>query len=317
MEKGTKMIITLALSLIVVGGILFVLALSSNGWRFQSSNYESAEYEITDTFQGISINIDTADITFLPSTNGMVTASFYEHKHEKHQVSVIDDSLSISVKNEKKWWENLFNISSPKITIYLPEGAYGALKIDASTGDISIPSDFSFESIDVSLSTGDTSIYAKTNGSAKIEASTGDVTIDGMTPTSLGVTVSTGEVSIKNVACSGDISLEFSTGDVEIIDTVCGKLSANGSTGDMLVKNTVASESFNFDLSTGSIDFDRSDANEIYINVTTGDVKGTLLSSKIFFVNTDTGKVSVPESTTGGKFKCETSTGDVIISFAN
>ena len=45
---------------------------------------------------------------------------------------------------------------------------------------------------------------------------------------------------------------------------------------------------------TGDIEFFRCDAKDIIINTTTGDVKGTLLTDKIFDIDTDTGNKHIP-----------------------
>ena len=61
------------------------------------------------------------------------------------------------------------------------------------------------------------------------------------------------------------------------------------------------------------MNFEASDAASIFVETDTGDVKGSLLSEKIFIINTDTGKKEVPESTTGGRCKITTDTGDIKI----
>ena len=55
------------------------------------------------------------------------------------------------------------------------------------------------------------------------------------------------------------------------------------------------------------------DAAELEIKTGTGDVQGTLLSEKVFVVKTNTGKIQVPETVTGGKCKITTTTGDIRI----
>jgi len=60
--------------------------------------------------------------------------------------------------------------------------------------------------------------------------------------------------------------------------------------------------------------FEGCDAGEIYVDTDTGDVSGTLLSDKVFIVKTDTGKIDVPNSISGGRCEIETDTGDVKIS---
>ena len=59
--------------------------------------------------------------------------------------------------------------------------------------------------------------------------------------------------------------------------------------------------------------FDACDAAEIYVKTDTGDVTGTLLSDKKFFAESDTGKVSVPKSVTGGRCEISTDTGRIDI----
>ncbi len=52
---------------------------------------------------------------------------------------------------------------------------------------------------------------------------------------------------------------------------------------------------------------------ELFIKTSTGDVEGSLLADKVFIVNTDTGEVDVPKTTSGGKCEIKTDTGDVEI----
>ena len=66
-------------------------------------------------------------------------------------------------------------------------------------------------------------------------------------------------------------------------------------------------------LSTGDVNFNRSDALEIKVKVSTGDVTGNLLSPKIFYAETTTGKKDVPKTTVGGICEITTTTGDIII----
>ena len=51
----------------------------------------------------------------------------------------------------------------------------------------------------------------------------------------------------------------------------------------------------------------------IYVETDTGDVRGTILTSKIFFAKSDTGDEDVPETTTGGICRIKTDTGDIKI----
>ena len=67
--------------------------------------------------------------------------------------------------------------------------------------------------------------------------------------------------------------------------------------------------------STGDLYFEGFDAKNIYVELSTGDVKGTILTSKDFDANSDTGHVSVPKTREGGDCIINVSTGDIIISY--
>ena len=66
--------------------------------------------------------------------------------------------------------------------------------------------------------------------------------------------------------------------------------------------------------STGKVEFNQCDADTIYVKTNTGSVTGSLLSEKVFITDTDTGKVDVPKTITGGRCEITTDTGNIIIS---
>ena len=122
----------------------------------------------------------------------------------------------------------------------------------------------------------------------------------------------TGNVNIENIKAY-NIDISVSTGDTELKDVDCKNLVIKGSTGDTVLKDVVATEKLTVERSTGNIQFDNSDAATITIKTTTGSVTGTLRTAKIFIAKTFTGKISVPETLTGGKCEITTSTGDIKI----
>ena len=66
---------------------------------------------------------------------------------------------------------------------------------------------------------------------------------------------------------------------------------------------------------TGNLFFDGFDAENIYVQLSTGDVKGTILSSKFFRANSDTGDVSVPDTREGGECIITVDTGSINITY--
>ncbi|MCQ2427410.1 MAG: DUF4097 domain-containing protein, partial [Clostridia bacterium] len=80
------------------------------------------------------------------------------------------------------------------------------------------------------------------------------------------------------------------------------------------LKNVVTEGTIAIERSTGDVRFEGCDADELEISTDTGDVTGSLLSSKVFIAHSDTGRIDVPETTSGGKCKITTDTGDIKLS---
>jgi len=319
MKLAVKISLIVATSLVMLGIVIFAVAMSLNGWDFKklsNGGLESKTYEEIGDFNNISITALYEDVEFLPFDGDGCKIVCDERSKMSHSVVITDGALKIQTQDDRAWYEKLFNFGEEKMTVYLPNSEYGALNVVGRTGDILIPKDFTFESIDVQLSTGDVECFASAKGAVKITASTGDIDVEGITASVLELTVSTGDIDVKSVSLDGEVKIKVSTGETDLSDLTCNSLVSSGNTGDIGLKNVIVSGSVNIERSTGDVEFNRCDASEIVVKTDTGDVNGTLLSDKIFFVETDTGRVSVPKTTTGGKCTVTTSTGNIIFEIA-
>ena len=301
MSKKTKAGLIIGASLFIIGCIIFVGVMSMLKWDFRKLStvkYETNEYEITEEFNQILATTTTADVVLMPSEDGKCKIVCYEKTKVKHEVKVESGQLIIEAHDERRWYEHisLFSFEAPKITIYLPTDVLTSLNINASTGNIDIPSDFKFESIDISASTGNVSCYASATNEIKIE-------------------LSTDNIRLKDIS-AGSVNLRVSTGSINLSSVRCDTLTSISKTGDVELKDVIASQKLHIEGSTGDVELERCDAQEIYIKVSTGDVEGSLLSEKIFITKTSTGDIEVPHSTTGGKCEITTSTGDIEIEIA-
>ncbi len=312
-----KLWLIVAASLILVGSLIFVGVMFVLKWDFtklSTVRYVENTYEVTEEFQNISISSDTAKINFVP-TDGQTRVECVEEEHAGYTVSVKDGTLEIKRQNNKKWYHYIgVNFGSPKVTVYLPAGAYGALTIDTDTSDINIPIDFSFRGMDITASTGDVKSIAVVTGTVSIKTSTGDIDVQNIVADAVSLNVSTGHITATTVICYGEMRVKVTTGKTELNNVQCGSLWSEGSTGDMTLTTVFAEGSLSIDRSTGDVKLKCCDAGEIYITTDTGDVTGSLRSEKVFITETDTGKIRVPESITGGKCKITTDTGDIKIS---
>lgn len=298
--KKTMISLAFAALLILGGGILFVSTMATLHWDFEALStiqYETNTYVITEDFHNITINSGTADILFLPSYDGSCRVVCDEERDTKYNVAVEDDSLIIKLVSDKSisnYIRNIgINLHTPKLTVYLPKAEYKHLTIQEDTGDIRLPADFHFESMDLSLHTGDVACFASVSEQMKIKTTTGHICAEKVSADMLDLTVSTGNVRLDNVRCNA--------------------LQTTGSTGDILLKNVIAVDTISIRRSTGDVRFDASDAAAISVETDTGDVTGTLLTDKVFTTHTSTGEVEVPQNTTGGRCEITASTGDIQI----
>ena len=320
MKRSVKIWLIVAASCMLVGGIMFagaMFAVKGDFTKLSTVKYENKKYEIDDSFEDISINTKAADIVFLPSDDDKCTIICDESEKIKYSVSVKDDKLTIAVNDMRKWYDHIqisISFDLPKITVYMPADEYGSLLIKDTTGDIEISKDFKFESADISLTTGDVKNYASVLNDFKIKSTTGDIGLENISVGSLSVSVGSGKIVASHIGSSGNLKLEVGTGDIELTDVECKSLSSNGTTGDVSLKNVIAKEKTDISRGTGNIRLELFDSGEIFVKTTTGSVKGTLLSDKIFDVETTTGKKNIPSSAQGGKCKISTGTGDVDIS---
>ncbi len=317
MSKTAIIWLMIAAALVILGIVLFVVTMAINDWDFtklSTHKYETNEHKISDSFAHISVNTDTANILFLPSDDGECKVVCHENSKTKHAVSVKDETLTVQLTDERKWYDHLgIGWGKSKITVYLPETVYASLSIEESTGNVEILQDFTFESMDISTSTGNVKNAASASGLVKISTSTGDIHIENITAGALSLSVSTGNVTVSDANCVGDVTVKVSTGNANLTNLSCANLFSTGSTGHMILKNVIATEKFSIERSTGDVKFESCDASEIFVETDTGDVTGMLLSEKVFITQTDTGKVDVPKTVTGGRCEITTDTGNIKI----
>ena len=322
MKRATKIWLIAAAFLIVVGGAVFCAAMSWVHWDFAAvagSYYEARETRtltVNEEFRNIVIHCGTEDVSILPSGDGTCSVAFYEEEEKlRHEVEVDEDAatLLITLADTREWYERItfFSDHTPRVTVYLPKTAYGSLVAEA--GDTTLPKELSFEEIVVSADTGDVDCRASASGSIRIDTSTGDIRCENVTASALELFASTGRIDARSVTCKGDVKVSVDTGDAFLKDVSCRNVLSRGSTGKVLLDHVIAAETITVERSTGDVNLKQCDAAELLITTSTGDVNGSLLSPKVFVAHSDTGQIDVPETTTGGKCKIVTDTGNIAI----
>ena len=317
MNKKTKTWLIIGAILILVGVLLFAGAMTALKWDFtklSTTNYKSNSYDIGDEFTDISIETDTSKVEFFTSNDNTTHVECHEQDNVEHDVFVENNVLNIKLNDTRKWYEHIgIGFGKSTIKIYLPAEQYAKLVIETDTGDINIPKDFKFESINISASTANITNLASTSEDITIKTSTGDILTESASAGSIDLSVSTGDVTLSDVECTGDVKIKVSTGKTFMTNVKCESLNTSGSTGNVILNKVIINDKLSIKRSTGDVKLNSCDASEIFVKTDTGDVKGTLRSEKVFITETSTGKINVPKSIKGGRCEVTTDTGDIII----
>ena len=316
MGKSGKWIIT-AVVLLIAGVLICGISFRNFGFNFRKLNtaaYVTNTYDVNDRFRNITIHGDTENIRFVYAEDGKCRIVCYEEENDLHNVRVVDQTLTIDRKDRKGFHWNIGIVTeSPSITLYLPEKTFEQLSIGSDTGDVDIPEEFSFNTINIDLDTGDMRCLASAEGEIRVRTNTGSVFMKDVTAAGMRLSSDTGKMELSDVKISGDLEIKEHTGKVVLENVACRNLTSDGDTGSLVMTNVTASAEFNLERSTGDIRFSGCDAETIRVKTDTGDVTGTLLTEKVFITETDTGSVDVPKSVSGGRCEISTDTGDIRI----
>ncbi len=278
MRKAAKIWLFTAAVLVVLGLTLLAGVVLIYDWDFTklgTVTYVSNTYKVNDTFDEISINVDTTEIEFVPTEDETCSIVCFEAEKAKHSATVQNGMLVIETIDTRKWFDYIgISFGSPKMTVFLPQNEYASLCIEANTGDININS---------------------------------------ITAHQVNLATTTGKISVNSLTAKNSFNIQTDTGKMKLNNVSCSDLVAESDTGTITLKNVVATGSFSVESDTGDVEFEGCDAAQIFVKTSTGEVTGRLLSEKVFIAETSTGEINVPKTTSGGKCEIITSTGDIEI----
>lgn len=301
MKRTKKMWIIISTICIIAGCVIAGAAAASVGFRFtqfNTSKFEKTTYTITDSFENIDVKAVESNIIFLPSDGDTCEVICEENEKITHNVTVKNNTLEISRKDLRKWYEHIdvfFGISDFEIQIYLPRGEYEKLHVVSVSGDIVVSDSFTFRE-------------------TKLETTSGNISFESGTKDAwYGKTVS-GDISGKNFT-GGSVEIKTTSGEIELEDSLTDSLSVISTSGDISLEDTVTESDVFIKSTSGEVSMEGCDGNDIAIKTVSGDVEGTLRSAKKFITHTTSGDVYLPDSDSSAP-TCEitTTSGDIHIS---
>ena len=299
--KIRNILIIIALALLFTGiGVcsVSVFALHFNLDALNTEKLVTREYDITESFDKISVDVDTDDLIFKKSTDGKCHVTCLELEDTPHDVKVSSGTLTVSESKNKKirFFSIGFYKEDPTITVSLPEANYNSVLIKTDTGDLQLCE------------------LSATEFNA--ESDTGDLDIENLKAPKTGLRTDTGEIILRD-ATIDTLSVSTDTGDIKQANVSAESINISTDTGEIDLENVVASGDLDIKSDTGDVSFDGCDAGSIRVKTTTGSVSGSLLTDKVFLTESETGDISVPKTTTGGNCEVTTDTGDIDLEIRN
>ena len=322
MKSSGKKLAVIGALLCVAGLLVALIVLGMTDFdvsKLAGNKFTEKTHTVTEDFSLIGVTVNTADVELVFADDGVCRVVCSETEWLNYKVYVENGCLYIEAVNKAKWYnrldiKNLFGTwGEDKVIVYLPKTEYDAISAESDTGDIKLLDDFSFESISAKSDTGDILIRVSAKDKIWTSTNTGDIVLDTASANDIHAETDTGLIMMSSVEANYFNGIETNTGEITFENCKAKTVEIISDTGDVTFRLSEAEESINIKTDTGNVIFDRADAGEIYVKTDTGNVKGTLLSDKVFLVETDTGKVNVPKTITGGRCEITTDTGDVNI----
>ena len=309
MIKLLKILLIIFIVIVVLAVGFFIALFAVSDWDLNNLKYENREYALSEHFSKIAIDVKGTDVRIVPADNDECKVVCFESNNYKHSVNVENDTLVITAIHKKVF----FGYRNTVVTVYLPEKEYTSVDVITTSGDIDIKN-ISAKTINCSVDTGDLEVENGVFDTFNSTGDTGDVELENVVTTNnLTIKRNTGYIEASLLSCGADVIIEVDTGDISLDLITCKNLSIKSDTGEVEVDNAKIDNKFTSVIDTGDLNFTKMDVNEVEITTDTGEVKGSFTSDKIFAIRTSTGKVDVPQTTSGGVCKITTHTGDIII----
>lgn len=196
------------------------------------------EVEMTDTSM-IDLELISSDVTITPENRETILIEYHTYDNGTKLDITDGRTLYIEEYSNKPY---VMMSRSPKLNMYVPEDYTGALKLSSASGEVNL-SDFTFENLDIHVSSGNIDLRNIDATTASIKNTSGEITIDTMTTEkadivatsgTIRVTDFIGEISGKNTSGNtrfelrelvGDIDFDVTSGNITI-DFIDGNIDA-------------------------------------------------------------------------------------------
>lgn len=342
--KNVIMVILLSLGIVlaVVGGVIFTVSMSNNGWDFSTisnvtytkKSFEFGEEDGLLALESFEFDITTSDVEIILTDGDKIEVETYQRSKKNGVV------ISLTTENyengaykivEKQKAGTIFTFDfgkTPKSTIKIPKNVNYNCKFNITTGKLTLGKDgesylFSKDLI-LEGTTGEINVLAnvEVGGNFSAKLTTGKISLAKIKANQVKIETSTGDVKLSQDVECANFYLEMTTGNILSEKT----LKTNGfyletTTGDTWFKSEVVATDMSVCATTGNVRFDKItlDGQSAEFEVSTGELILGFSGKKddySFEIEQSTGKCNLSSYKKGNKqVEIESSTGDVTITF--
>ncbi|MBO7453551.1 MAG: DUF4097 family beta strand repeat protein [Clostridiales bacterium] len=302
MKASTK-ILLISAGIITVSGLIVTFIGAALGGGIKSSvsaseNYEEAKYDFTNSVKYLEIKEASHDIEIKLSEDDKAHVICYNSDRYKHDVELNGDTLKISVQtkkfNEPQITWNIGYEINVKTTVFLPQGQYDELLVNASSANLSTDPSLGFNKTTVTLTSGDVIYSSPVSGNASFTTSSGNVSVRDISPSDLTISCTSGDVNCENINASGRITIGTSSGEITLEDIICSDLNLKSTSGDVEGKDITTSKALECEASSGNFKVSSLTCDSIAVERTSGDITiDGLTISSASSLKTSSGEVEV------------------------
>lgn len=294
-------------------------------------------YTAESSICGVAADCGPADFILLPSENNTCRVECAENE-TVHYVVTTENSVLHICRADSRTMFSFFKFyraqRSEPVRVYLPQGAYKSLEVKATSGDITVPAGYIFDTASLHGASGDIACCAEF-GSLSAETASGDIALKNAKCNAAELCAASGDATLENVKLGKNSCIETASGKVQItnletaelnVETASGKVSLenaecaalhiNTASGGVELTHTVSANAMEIGTASGSIRLENCDAASLALDSMSGSVVGTLNTGKAFRAQSRSGKIDIPFDSGTGTCKVSTLSGSIRIKIA-
>lgn len=216
--KTQKILFKAAIILIILGVIIGGVKLFRVMTQTETLLIHSEVIE--DSFENISIDIDTDDITIESSKDDKCHLETDEFKDLPHETTVVNNTLTIKQVSKSELFKNIeFGKDSPKLKLYLPKKSYKNLYVNGDLGNVTVSSEFTFGDVTIKIDTGNIKLSnVVAHNKFEFDIDVGNITMDNCDAEEITAEVDTGNVK-GSLRSDKVFNVRVDVGSVSVPDT--------------------------------------------------------------------------------------------------